>query len=184
MMDDYTPSTPLQEIIWEAWQARENDAVRIPVSDDPMDYPIDYRTRTINEDHPFWQSTNLDPAEFSFVTPESLEVDPESIIRPLLVTPDTLLGESEIHPGDADKLRPISAAEAKDLGENELFLQLGDACYAVSADEPDCSTLAYNDGMILFTDEDNDGVIERVEDIKFSGERKGWRVSPIKKSEL
>lgn len=179
MDDAYIPFDPWLGDVWSVTDPLGNEWVTLP-----LDLPEDPATGEKVEGHPFWSEPQTNETEITFVNMGELTTGPDHVVGAGIIDSETVEDFSEASGTDAEKLRLISFADRGNLTQDELFLKLGENCYAVTSDEKDCATVSYSDGLIIFTDEDGDGVIDRIDNVTFAGVHNSWHVPGAEEVEL
>ncbi|MFY9190634.1 MAG: hypothetical protein WAN89_05120 [Lawsonella sp.] len=171
MDDTYIPFDPWLGDVWSVTDPFGNEWVTLP-----LDLPEDPISGQKVEGHPFWSEPQSNETEITFVNMGEMAAELDSDAGAGIIDSESMEDFPIDAGGDTEKLRQIAFSDRTNLAEDELFLKLGEHCYAISSDEKDCATVAYSEGLIIFTDEDMDGVVDRIDSVTFAGVHNSWRV--------
>ena len=93
-----------------------------------------------------------------------------------LIDPTGEVGVTSYASNGDEIIRPITHGDIDALRPGEMYMELGKLCFAIEIDENHCATLGYEDGMLVFSDEDADGIVDHLQNICFDGTNQRWQL--------
>jgi len=122
----------------------------------PMNAPIDPQTgEYITDEAVCWDYDNEYEPDITFFNPGEMTTGPTQTVGVGLIDPTGEVGVTSYASNGDEIIRPITHG---DIDENH------------------CATLGYEDGMLVFSDEDADGIVDHLQNICFDGTNQRWQL--------
>lgn len=143
----------------------------------PMNAPVDPETgEYITDEGICWDYDNEYEPDITFFDPGEMTTGPAHLVGVGIIDPTGETGVTSFASNGDEIMRPIEHGDTDAIRPGEMYMELGKLCFAIQIDENHCATLGYEDGMLIFSDEDTDGIVDHLQNICFDGTNKRWKL--------